>query len=183
MRYLYGYVEISSLHPKGEGFWTVLWSNSDVGASGLYYSETDVEECYGEGTYVKGNIFAWPSELCKELLNITSHAEHTANTHYAKDGRGFWMDFHTYGFEWNENDIQFTCDGKTYGYQSTTETPGFKEAYSTPAYLRLSMATGFSGNPLGTITDDPDEWQNTNKYIIDYVHIYQKAGAQLKILG
>ncbi len=176
MRYMYGYLEISTLHPKGEGFWTSLWASSNTGASGLYYNETDIEECYGSGTDVKGNTFAWPSTYCKDLLGVSSHTDHKNNNFYAKDGRGFWMDFHTYGFEWWEGGVQFTCDGETYGYQSTLETPGFKEAYSTPIFLRLSMATGFSGNPLGRITDNPDEWRNTNKYIVEYLHIYQKEG-------
>ncbi len=179
MRYLYGYLEISTLHPKGDGFWTALWTNSNTGASGLYYSETDVEECYGQGTEVKGNTFAWPSAYCKDLLGVTSHTDHVTNTHYAKDGRGFWMDFHSYGFEWMEGKVLFTCDGVTYGEQSTLDTPGFKEAYSTPMFIRVSMATGFSGNPLGRITQNPDEWQNTNRYIVDYIHLYQKAGASL----
>lgn len=176
MRYTYGYLEISTLHPKGDGFWTSLWASSSTGASGLYYNETDIEECYGSGTDVKGNTFAWPSTYCKNLLGVTSHTDHKNNNFYAKDGRGFWMDFHTFGFEWWEGGVQFTCDGETYGYQSTLDTPGFREAYSTPIFLRLSMATGFTGNPLGRITDNPDEWKNTNKYIVDYVHIYQKEG-------
>ncbi len=179
MKFLYGYLELSSLHPKGEGFWTALWANSQNDVSGLYYQETNVEECYGEGTYVKGNIFAWPSDYCKQEFGGTT--EHKGTTHYAKTGRGFYMDFHTFGFEWKEGEAQFYCDGEIYGYQDTTKTPAFRAAYSTPAFLKLSMATGFTSNPLKKITDNPEDWNNTNAYIIEYVHVYQKAGQKLYI--
>ncbi len=177
MTYLYGYLELSTLHPKGDGFWTALWANSGADASGLYYQETNVEECYGEGTYVKGNIFAWPTDYCKQTFGATT--EHKGTTHYAKTGRGFYMDFHTFGYEWMEGEAQFYCDGVIYGHQDTTKTTAFKAAYSTPAYLKLSMATGFQSNPLKRITQNSDDWSYTNAFVTEYVHLYQKAGQKL----
>ncbi len=70
----------------------------------------------------------------------------------------------------------FTCDGEVYADQQLREGPE-QIAYSQPAYLKLSLACG-SGNH-GQPTTDPDEWANTNKYIVDWVHIYQKDGQSL----
>lgn len=87
------------------------------------------------------------------------------------------MDFHTYGYEWLDNThVRFTCDGEVYADQQLREGPE-QIAYSQPAYLKLSLACG-SGNH-GQPTTDPDEWTNTNKYIVDWVHIYQKDGQSL----
>ena len=40
MEYRYGYLEISTLHPKGMGFWTALWATSDSGLSGPILDNT-----------------------------------------------------------------------------------------------------------------------------------------------
>lgn len=181
MEYLYGYIEISTVHPKGMGFWTALWTQSkgaknvEDRTSQLFFSETDVEECYGPGTWAYGNTFAWPTSLGKE--NGYTETIHVNNKVISKDARGFWMDFHTYGYEWLDNThVRFTCDGEVYADQQLREGPE-QIAYSQPAYLKLSLACG-SGNH-GQPTTDPDEWADTNKYIVDWVHIYQKDGQSL----
>ncbi len=189
MEYQYGLLEISTMHPKGIGFWTALWTGTESAPQSLagitgadltharaFGQETDIDECYGEGTYSMGNTFAWPSAYAKQAFGIEDPI-HVQNRIYATDDRGFWMDFHTFGFEWIDNThVRFTCDGNVFADQMF-ETEGEKNAYSHSAYLRLSMACG-SGNH-GTPTTDPDEWQNTNKLLVDYVNIYQKEGQHL----
>ncbi len=184
--YKYGYIELSCIKPKGKGFWTSLWTNSygsgNYGPENVkelvYFSETDVEECYGQdGNWVYGNTYAWPTKYGKEsgILNIPDDKIghiHVNNRKDCDDDRGFWMDFHTFGFEWNEDySVAFTVDGRP--WVSWTLREGAEQhAYSYPVYLKLSMACGTSGN----YTDDEYEQKNTNKYITEYVHIYQKKG-------
>lgn len=176
MRYKYGYIEISTVHPKGLGFWTSLWMVSAPGKNGDYFAEIDVEECYGNGgDWAFGNTFAWPTKECKEQKG--GRLVHVNNKVSAKTDRGFYKDFHTFGFEWNEKKVTFTCDGFPYVTQDITKNPAEVEALNMPLLLRLSMALGFSSR--GGITDDKDEWENTNKYIVDYVNIYQKPGQTL----
>lgn len=180
MEYLYGLIEISNLHPMSPEptFWTSLWMTSNCGT--IYNSETDVDECYGYGTWVYGNTFAWPTALGKQVMQVpegSTGAVHVNNRHYSEDDRGFWMDFHTYGFEWLDNThVRFSCDGYVYADQQLRE--GAEQlAYSLPMSLRLSMACG-TGNH-GDPTSDPYYWENTNQFINDYVHIYQVDGQEL----
>ena len=176
MRYKFGYIEISTIHPRGLGFWTALWMNGDVGVNGDYFAEIDVEECYGDGgDWASGNTFAWPSKKCKEEKN--GGLVHVNNKVCAKDERGFWQDYHTFGFEWDEDHVVFTCDGFPYVEQDIHSNPAEHEALTMPFFLRLSMACGFASR--GGITDDPWEWENTNKLIVDYVNIYQKPGQEI----
>ncbi len=177
MRYKYGFIEISAIHPKGAGFWTALWLNGNKGKNGDYYAEIDVDECYGKGgDYVLGNTFAWPSKKCKEEKD--GQLVHYCNRKNA-DERGFWQDYHTFGFEWDEKRMTFTCDGFPYKTQDITKTDAEKEAFQVPFFLRLSMALGFSARK--EISTDPWEWENTNKLIVDYVNIYQKPDQEIFI--
>lgn len=112
------------------------------------------------------------------MLGIeTGGTVHVNNRMSALDDRGFWMDFHTFGYEWIDNThVRFTCDGYVYADQQLRE--GAEQlAYSQPANVIIGYAVG-SGNH-GTPTTDPDAWQNTNKFVNDWVYIYQLAGQDL----
>lgn len=185
MNYLYGYLELSTIHPKGMGFWTALWTVSQCQdypefADYWYNSETDVEECYGPGTWVYGNTFAWPTSAGRLGLELDPDDQgtvHVNNKLSAKDDRGFYLDFHTFGYEWNGNtNVKFTCDGYVYVDQDLRE--GAEQmAYEIPQLIRLSLACG-SGNH-GEPTTDPVEWTNYNKFIVDWVRLYQLKGQKL----
>ncbi len=184
--YKYGYIELSCIKPKGDGFWTSLWTNSyGSGNDGpedvrelLYFSETDVEECYGQGgNWVYGNTYAWPTKYGKDSGMVVvpdgkiGHI-HINNKKDCDDDRGFWMDFHTFGFEWKEDyTVAFTVDGRPWVEWQLREGAE-RHAYSYPVYLKLSMACGTSGK----FPDNDFEIKNTNKFITEYVHIYQTKG-------
>lgn len=180
MRYKYGYIELSTVHPKGKGFWTALWMNSDHAADDYYFLETDVDECFGEGTWAYGNTAAWLTRSGRDALDIPSDVSGTVWAQYKRqctDDRGYFMDYHTFGFEWlEENRIRITCDGIVNSDYELTKGE-LQIAYSQPAYLMLSMSVGSTN--LDPPTTDPAEWTETNKYIVDYVHIYQKKGQEL----
>lgn len=176
MRYRYGFIEISTIKPKGLGFWTSLWLNDDTNRIGGHFAEVDIEECYGDGgDWAFGNTFCWPND--KRGAEKWQGTILDGNKVIAKDERGFWQDYHTFGFEWDEKHVTYTCDGFPYATQDITINPVTHAAFTTPLFIRLSMACGFSSR--GGITEDPWEWENTNKYIIDYVNIYQKPGQEL----
>lgn len=185
MSFLYGYLELSTIHPKGMGFWTALWTVSqpqdfEEFEYALYASETDVEECYGPGTWAYGNTFAWPTDYGRGFLEIpkgTVGHVHVNNKVASKDDRGYYMDFHTFGFEWlDKTHVRFTADGKVYVDQQLRE--GAEQiAYEQPQVIRLSMACGSGGH--GQPTTDPVEWTKYNKFIADWVHIYQLKGQKI----
>ncbi len=186
LQFLYGVLEISTLHPRGDGFWTALWTVSDNGIKGpiddpqrMYHSETDVEECYGAGDWAYGNTFAWPTSYGREALQIPPEKDgtvHVNNRVSCADDRGFYMDFHTFAFVWDDDtNVKFTCDGYVYVDQDLRDGPE-KLVYSQPQWLKLSMACGTGNRPA---TTDPISWRDYNKFITEYVHIYQKQGNKL----
>lgn len=204
MNYKYGYVESSSLLPHGQGFWSALWVSSGAGANDLAYTEIDVNESYGPSHYVLGNTFAWLTTNGKNLYTSNyggSRNHYHVRTNRYADARGFSLDFHTFGYEWTENTVKFICDGEVYKTMNYT-TKGFGEvekpswgwwadssaskdadaeleytadAFHQVAYLRLGLAVGFSDRKY-VMADGASEWTDSNKYITDYVHIYQYEG-------
>ncbi len=189
MEYYMGYIEISTLHPRGDGFWSALYTmsavqNDDKNNVGykidperVYYNETDVEECYGAGDWIYGNTFAWPTAYGIDILTDANgkkpSALHVNNRLTSKDDRGFWMDFHTYGFELLDcTKISYTCDGDVWCVQELREGAE-QHAYDQSVFIRLAMAPGTNGF---AVTEDEESWKNYNSYIVDYVHVYQHAG-------
>ncbi len=186
MQYRYGFIETSTLHPKGDTMWSCLWTNGGPGGlsdngpvideSRMYYQETDINECYGSGIWVEHNTFAWPTTLAKrqgveKIYLITDKI-------FSKDDRGYYMDFHTYGFEWiDETHVKFSIDGNV-TVDRTLREGGERLAYSQEVYVMLSVNSG--AIHIGTPPADDDEaWTKYNKFISDYVNLYQKEGQDL----
>ena len=97
------------------------------------------------------------------------HGEYTAD-----DPRGLWQDSHTYGFEWVDNKtIRFTVDGYVW---RETELQGkeLQKVYAQYMMIQISMATAFESR--GLVTQDEWQWENTNKFIVVWVYLYQLDG-------
>lgn len=190
VEYWYGYIEISTLHPRVDGVWTALYTMSDTNDPGgnvwqwlypdpssrFYYNETDVEEATGAGNWVWQHTHTWPTAYAKQILGDSAKHIHLQNTYRSLDDRGFWMDFHTYGFELLSNkEITYTCDGIAW-YTEELDSPERQQAYDQPVFMRLGMAVGTANYALST---NPEDWQNYNHYMADYIHIYQRKGHKL----
>lgn len=173
--YQYGYLEISSLHPKGRSFWTAFWMGGiNRGMDEYYFTEIDLEEAFGEGTWIQGNTYAWPKSSITKY-DSSLQKIHVNNKYYALDERGFWLDFHTYGYWAMDNkSVQFTCDGVSYVTQTIRE--GAEQmVIDQPLYLRIGATQG-ANERGGTPSDDPWEWENSSTYYVDWVEIYQLRG-------
>ncbi len=182
MSYKYGYAEISTLIPHGDSFWVAWWTWSENTESSivpntpsLNLPEIDILECFGDSKLYHPNCHAWPTETGKEQGYV----------HSSLDGRGLGNryecpdegvvlgdGFHTYGFLWDNTKMSFMCDGNLYFTYDTTTSEQDKEAYNHSMFFICSLATAFANQR--PVTQDPDEWQNTNKFIIDWVNLYQK---------
>ncbi len=179
MEFLYGYLEISDIHPKGNGFWTALWtiSKSNRYNKDMWYSETDIDESFGEGYMIKGNLWAWPTSYGRNQLNLNNGRSDTVKDHgeyNSTDSRELWMDFHTYGLEWIDNKtIRFTIDGYVWRETELTEEE-LQKVYSQYMVVQISMATAFPSR--GLVTQDEWQWRNTNKFIVDWIYLYQLEG-------
>ncbi len=180
MSYKYGYVELSCITPQGSGFWSTLWMYTDGNADYMGL-EIDVNECFGNSAVTSVNAHTWPSQKGQTELGY----EHRSFDHIKgnlknyslpdRDSGNLNSAFHTFGFLWTEDYIAGIGDGKIYcDLDLNSEgVEDFKLAYNTHSvYMQLAAIAGVANCPL-TITATEDEWENSNIFKVDYVHLYQ----------
>ncbi len=183
MSYKYGYAEISTLIPHGKSFWTAWWTMStdtkssvDPNRPALIKPEIDIYECFGDSRFYHPNCHLWPTEIGKNEYGF----EHTAfdgkglgNLYRCPDdGVVLGQDFHTIGFLWDNTKVAFTCDGNLFFTYDTTTTFEDRESFNHSMYFIYSMATAFANQC--PITQNPEEWKNTNILSLDWINLYQK---------
>jgi beta-glucanase (GH16 family) len=186
MNYKYGYAEMSSVIPHGDSFWIAWWACSSDGMSTLdpnvpkiMSPEIDIVECFGNSKHYAANCHSWPTEYGKAQFGY----EHTSldGATYGKakqyscpdEGVNLGGGFHTYGFLWDNTQMSFTCDGDLFFTYKTNTNDADIETFNHSMYFIYSMALAFENAPGNPITQNPDDWQNTNKLILDWMNIYQ----------
>ncbi|MBO5747042.1 MAG: glycoside hydrolase family 16 protein [Clostridia bacterium] len=192
MRYKYGYLEMSAVIPHGTDFWVALWVCSDSGKATAdqmnMYSEIDVVECFGNSAIYYANCHSWPTVYGEQNgFEHTSLDETHANEkkYQCPDGKLLTEGFHTYGMMWDSESMTFVCDGNDYFKYVFRDDNEDKNTFNQEMYLLISMALGFANNSMSINDARPEDWENTNKYIIDWVNIYQKNDgiSYVKMLG
>lgn len=188
MMYRYGYAEISAVVPHGPSFWVAFWasiatndpamSNTDPSIPMWMRPEIDIMEMFGNSASYAANGHRWPTSTGEAMGYAhtsldSSHGQSKKYTHPDAGGR-LTDDFHTYGFLWDDTQIAFTCDGELFFKYDTTTKPEDQECFNHEMYLILSMALGYASQSADVATATEDEWNNTNKFIIDYCNIYQQ---------
>ena len=155
----YGRIEARAKLPHGLGTWPALWTLGDDPKTG------------------------WPA--CGEI-DIMEFVGHTpdkvfATVHYQKDGKHAssghplevaapWDAFHVYAVEWTPERMDFFYDQTKYhSFKITTADNNGKNPFRRPQYLLLNLALG--GEWGGKIDDSI----LPQKYMIDYVRVYQKT--------
>ena len=178
MTYKYGYIEYSCITPDGDGFWSLLWL-CGAGA-GYARPEIDVNECFGNAAATAANCHAWPTtagtnEMGWEHTSLDGHnGKYSAKKYYCPDGKHFGQDFHTFGFLWDEDEMSFTADGKIFFSYTTNTTEQDIDAFvDDPMYVRIGMSFGRANNNLKVENLTDWERENTNKFIVDWVHLYR----------
>ena len=142
--------------------------------------EFDIMECFGDSSNFAAKLHSWPRNGF-DAINGWTHTSLDGST-YGNDkkyripdeGQVLGYDFHTYGMLWNDKLVTFTCDGEDYfSYDITTKEQDV-ESFNHNVWIRIALSVGNAENPLGAIlTENPDDWQNTNKFIVDWVNLYQ----------
>ncbi len=186
LNYKYGYAEISAKIPHGIGFWSAFWtattdyvSSFDPKSPLLLRPEVDIMECFGNSVSFAANMHRWPSregsaagykhtslDVSQELINDKKFTS-------VDEGAVLGDDFHTYGLWWDITKMEFLCDGEVFFSYNISGDEGDIECFNHSMYFILSMSVGGVNDAAGTLTDNPDEWANTNKFIVDYLNIYQ----------
>lgn len=151
----YGKIEIRAKMPRGSGVWPAIWM------MGVNRSEVGWPRC-GEIDIVEF--------LGRKPNGFYSSAHHLDAQTGKKRSYSFYNEvknppykaFHKYGIEWNEKEIVFFFDGVQYhSIQNSSET------FKKPFYLLINLALG------GKFGGDLDERTLPQKFVIDYVRVYQ----------
>lgn len=154
----YGRVEVRAKLPKGQGVWPAIWT--------LGVNRSEVR---------------WPA--CGEIDIMEFVGKEPglihANVHYAMDGERRsksgrievvepYEDFHVYAMEWHEDRIDFFFDETKYHtVPLDLAGEGSDNPFRKPHYLLINLALG------GTWGGEIDETIFPQKYLIDYVRIYE----------
>ncbi len=187
LSYRYGYLETSCITPHGAGIWTAMWTTSNGGNTGLFRPEIDINESFGDAQYSYFNMHSWltgagiDQGLKKYALGDRKKPDRVAE---AGAGKTFNDDFHTFGLFWTEDGTKFTVDGRVqYDHTYDINDKYYHDdidAYYEKLCIIVSMTVGNPGHSgQFKLDESADYWYKTNKYIIDYVHIYQIDGQDI----
>lgn len=158
----YGRIEVRAKLPGGRGTWPAIWTLGTNNVGWPACGEVDIMEFVGfEPGIVHANI-------------------HTRKyNHVQKTGKGSQITvpdaseaFHVYALEWDATHMDFFVDDKKY-FTYTNEGSGTDAwPYDKDQYLILNLAIGGAWGGAKGI----DEACFPQRYLIDYVRVYQKKG-------
>ena len=164
--FLYGKFEIRAKVPKGNGTWPAIWMLGENWEKVGWPScgEIDILEQLGrEPKKIHGTIH-WNAG--NDANGNYQHA-HVGGTKIVKDDVG--DAFHLFGLEWTRNSIEFFLDGKSYYKIDISKMPATQSAqFRKPHFLLINFALG------GTWGKEIDPAIFPQKFLIDYVRVYQK---------
>ncbi len=156
----FGRIELRAKLPHGTGVWPAIWM--------LGTNITDI---------------GWPrcGEIdIMEYVGFEPNSVH-ATVHYSSDGKHAqkgtktitekpYDDFHIYAVEWDSSKMDFYFDDKVYHtFNLDDAAENGYNPFRDPHYLLINLA--FGGSWGGKIDDSIFP----QKYLIDYVRVYQKS--------
>ncbi len=144
-----GYFEMRAQVPLKQGFWSAFWMLNPTG-----YPEIDVME----------QPFTGKST---EYWTHTSTPSDSSGG-YTDVGADVSKGYHSYGFMWTANSIQYTFDGNYVGYAHVTPP----ELANLKLYLLANLAVGGQGSWPG-----PPVKGASADFSIDYIRAYSKDPA------
>ena len=160
--FTYGKIEMRAKLPIGRGMWPAFWmlpTNSPYG-NWPVSGEIDIMEYVGHqpsqmfGTLHYGNPTQIFSSSATTLPLGTFH-----------DG------FHTFGIEWEPNQIRWLLDGVQYACKSNwiSSAAGYPAPFDKPFHMLLNLAVG------GNLPGSPDaSTVFPQEFVIDWVRVWQK---------
>ncbi|WP_228457786.1 family 16 glycosylhydrolase [Chryseobacterium sp. C3] len=155
----YGKIEARIKTPYGPGIWPAFWMLGDNinTVSWPQCGEIDIME-------LKGHI---PNVVYGTLHGPGYSGGNAKTKAYGLQNARFDQDFHVFGVEWQENQIDFFVDGYLYHRVKSSDVSG-EWVYNHPFFLILNVAVG--GNFVGFPTDGTSFPQSM---YIDYVRVYK----------
>lgn len=193
----YGLIEISAIVPSGGGYWSSFWLLGP--SSSRTRIEADIFEQFSPGDAIKQTLHCLGDIPHGEANNCFKsnymQGQNQKSWYFLPKGELFSDTYHTFAFEYDENSCRMAVDGQVlYEIDYSTNE---KLASTFRQYSKIIMGIGVGSNRTDlfrpTSNDDSAEisyltpvdlnasyWEETNKYIIDYFHLYQRPGQGLK---
>lgn len=162
----YGYFEIRAKLPQGRGTWPAIWMLPEESRFGGWPKdgEIDIMEHVGyDPGKVHGTVH---TEAFNHLLGTQKAGQLMVSN--------FATEFHTYGVDWKQGQMDFFIDGKHY-FTFKNSGNGHQEwPFDQPFYLILNLAVG--GNWGGKEGVDPSIWPQRME--VDFVRVYKQNPTQ-----
>jgi beta-glucanase (GH16 family) len=159
----YGRIEMRAKLPYGKGIWPAFWTlGSNFNTVGWPdCGEIDIMELVGGGIENDAKTYAnlhWGNKDIHENVSGSMVLESGI----------FADDYHVIGIEWDEKQISWYVDDRTY-YTAAIDVEGM-EAFHRSHFILINLAVG--GNWPGS----PDESTVfPQRYYIDWVRVYEKT--------
>ncbi len=171
----YGYVEGRFKLPSNRGAWPALWllgndpSLGDPIKAHAWPPEIDILEFMGH----------WDTKFSSAVLvkkNAPAEKVNPWTLRYNKVGIDLTKDFHTWAFEWDEQELVFVFDGEIW---LRGKTP---PSLARPMYLLINLAVGgkwYAGEATDLLKKPVQPWEVDDasmpwKMECDYIRVYQQ---------
>ncbi len=160
----YGSLEVRAKMPLGKGTWPAIWmlgASINSGTNWPFCGEIDLQEGVGSAPKtVRGTIHG-PLYFGEEGLTQT----------YENDS-GLSEDFHVFGIDWREDEIDWTFDGQIYNSisRNDSELDGKEWPFNDEFYLLINQAIG------GWFGGEVDPELGAADLEIDWVRYYSVDG-------
>jgi beta-glucanase (GH16 family) len=164
--FVYGKIELRAKVPAERGNWAAGWTLGDKYIDELswpFCGEIDMLESVGyEMDDESGDGYAHASIHCGAYyFKLNNHPTSSIAVKNMKD------EYHTYAMEWYPDKIMMYVDDNHYfTYQDTTTDLSWPYDQPQNIILNLAMGGGWGG------AEGMDEKVNSQKFIIDYVRVY-----------
>jgi beta-glucanase (GH16 family) len=157
----YGRIEARLRVPVGRGLWPAFWmlgSNfSEVGWPNS--GEIDIMEYIGR-----------EPDLIFGTIHGPGYSGALGLSHWNRQDYDIADEFHTYGIEWDEDQITWFYDGEEYGSYSRSDVGERDWPFDQPFFFILNLALGGTlPGPIGLDTVFPTQ------YLVDYVRVFQRS--------
>lgn len=156
----YGRLEARLKVPEGKGFWPAFWM---LGSNFLQVGwpecgEIDIMEYVGK-----------EPDLIMGTLHGPGYSGALGFSGWNRQTYNIADDFHTFGIEWDEDQITWFYDGEAYHTMKREDVGTRPWVFDQPFFFILNLAVG--GTLGGMVSPDT---VFPSQYLVDYVRVYEK---------
>lgn len=188
MLFKYGYLEMRAKAPFRHGAWPSFWllGNTEIYDRSIGWEpEIDIFEIFSSESRLSPNLHKWGYNGVHEML--TDEMSEDSRLFQFENYENLNNEFHTYGFLWTEEKMEFFIDGKSYykvcideKCQYVSEVFPNADGFHQPLYICINneiFTDKLSWYPKGSAITDEDEFPID--YYIDWIRLYQNDDEKL----